>query len=149
MKRYNLAWIVFLGIMLIATLSACSKTKDNLIYVNDEQGFSMEFPERWGGEFEVVPYDHGLIISSKVNDIETLAYIHKYTMEEWQNLDYGSDIPLQFQTLGESSEAIFVLIYPGDVNYNIENEDSIKRNEEMVSDLMEGNFIFNLIERDK
>ena len=28
-------------------------------------------------------------------------------------------------------------------------KDSIKRNEEMVSDLMEGNFIFNLIERDK
>jgi len=149
MKRYNLTWIVFFSIMLIITLSACPRTKDSLIYVNVEQGFSIEFPESWGGEFEVVPYDHGLIISSEVNNIETLAYIHKYTMEEWQNLSHGSDIPVQFQTLGESSEAIFVLIYPGDVNYNIENEDSVKRNEEMVSDLMEGNFTFNLIVRDK
>lgn len=68
--------------MLIVTLSPCSKTKDNLIYVNDEQEFSIEFPKNWVGEFEVVPCDHGLIISSEVNDIETLAYIHKYTMEE-------------------------------------------------------------------
>ena len=87
-----------------------------------------------------------MIITSEANDIETLAYIHKYIIQEWQDLNYALDIPVQSQVLGENSEAIFVLIYPGDVNYNIENEDSGKRNEEMISDLIEEKFTFNLIE---
>lgn len=146
MKKYNLTWIILLVFLLTITLSACSKTKDSHIYANDEYGFSIEFPESWSGEFEVVPYEYGLIITSEVNDIETLAYIHKYTIQEWQDLNYGLDIPVQSQVLGENEEVIFVLIYPGDVNYNIENEDSVKRNEEMTTDLMEENFTFNWLD---
>ncbi|MBU5426912.1 hypothetical protein KQI41_10865 [Tissierella pigra] len=146
MKKYNLTWIIFLVFLLIVTLSACSETKENLIYTNDEYGFSIEFPESWSGEFEVIPYEYGLAITSQVNDIETLAYIHKYTIQEWQDLNYGLEIPVQHQVLGENEEVVFILIYPGDVNYNIENEDSVKRNEEMTTDLMEENFIFNWLD---
>lgn len=146
MKKYNLTWSIFLVFLLIITLSACSKTKDRPIYVNDEYGFSIEFPESWSGEFEVIPYEFGLIITSEVNDIEALAYINKYTIQEWQDLNYGLDIPVQYQVLGENEEVIFILIYPGDVNYNIENEDSVKRNEEMTTDLMEENFTFNWLD---
>ena len=146
MKKYNLTWITILVFLLIITLSACSKIKDSPIYVNDEYGFSIEFPENWSGEFEVIPYEFGLIITSEVNDIETLAYIHKYTIQEWQDLNYGLDIPVQYQVLGENAEVIFILIYPGDVNYNIENKNSVKRNEEMTTDLIEENFTFNWLD---
>lgn len=146
MKKYNLTWIIILLFLLIVILFAYSKTKDSPIYTNDEYGFSIEFPESWNDEFEVVPYEYGLVITSEVNDIETLAYIHKYPIKEWQDLNYGLDIPVQSQVLGENSEVIFVLIYPGDVNYNIEDEDSVRRNEEMTTDLMEENFTFNWID---
>lgn len=148
MKKYNLTQIILLVLLLIIALSACSKRKDSHVYANEEYGFSIEFPESWSGEFEVVPYEYGLTITSKVNDIEALAYIHKYTIQEWQDLNNGVDIPVQFQVLGENKEVIFVLIYPGDVNYNIESEDSIRRNKEMTLDLIEENFTFNWLDQD-
>lgn len=126
------------------TLSGCSKTRDSSLYVNDEYGFNMEFPESWDGEFEINPYDYGLIISSELNDITTLAYIHKYTVQEWEELNYGKDIPVSYQILEENTEEIFALIYPGDVNYDLENDKSVKRYEEMTSDLQEENFTFEL-----
>lgn len=126
------------------TLSGCSKTRDSSLYVNDEYGFNMEFPESWDGEFEINPYDYGLIISSELNDITTLAYIHKYTVQEWEELNYGKDIPVPYQILEENTEEIFALIYPGDVNYDLENDKSVKRYEEMTSDLQEENFTFEL-----
>lgn len=142
--------ISFLLVMLITfsfipfALSGCSKTEDNATYINDEYGFSMEFPESWDGEFEINPYDYGLIISSELNDITILAYIHKYTVQEWEELNNGEDIPVPCQILEENTEEIFALIYPGDVNYDIENENSVKRYEEMMKDLQEENFIFEL-----
>lgn len=113
-------------------------------YVNDEYGFSMDFPESWYGEFEVNPYEYGLIISSKSNSIETLAYIQNHTIQEWKELNYGDDIPVPYQVLEENKEEVFVLVYPGDVNYDIENENSVKKYEEMTKDLQEGNFTFKL-----
>ncbi|WP_301108331.1 hypothetical protein [Sporosarcina sp.] len=126
------------------TLSGCSKTKDNTVYINDEYGFSMEFPESWDGEFEINPYEYGLIISSELNEITTLAYIHKYTDQEWEELNYGTDLPVSYQMLEENKEDVFVLIYPGDVSYDIENEKSVKKYEEMILDLQGGNFTFEL-----
>lgn len=149
MKKYNLILITILSFLLIIILSACSKRKDIPTYVNNDYGFSIELPESWEGEFEVVPYDHRLVISSESNDIKTLAYIQKHTIEEWKHLNNGEDIPIQFQILGENSEAIFILAYPGDVNYNIENENSVKRNEEMRIDLMEEKFIFSFLEQER
>lgn len=125
-------------------LSGCSKTKDSAIYVNDDYEFSIELPESWSGEYEINPYDYGLIISSEVNDITTLAYIHKYTIQEWEDLNYGNDMPVPYQILEEDTETVFILIYPGDVNYDIENENSIKRHEEMTNDLEKENFTFKL-----
>ena len=125
-------------------LSGCSKTKDSAIYVNDEYGFSMEFPKSWSGEFEIHPYDYGLIISSEANDITALAYIQKYTIQEWEDINYGDDIPVLYQILEENTEEVFALIYPGDVNYDIENESSVKRHQEMTTDLEEENFTFKL-----
>ena len=142
MKKYNLIWIIILMII----LSACSITKGNTSYINNDYGFSIEFPESWNGEYEILTYDYGLAISSEVNEIETLAYIHRYTIQEWRDLNYGQDISVQSQVLGVNTEEIFILIYPGDVNYNIENQDSVKRNEEMIADLMEENFTFSLLE---
>lgn len=142
--------ILFLLVMLITfsiipfALPGCSKTEDSATYINDEYGFSMEFPESWDGEFEINPYDYGLIISSEINDITTLAYIHKYTVQEWEQLNYGKDIPVPYQILEENTEEIFALIYPGDVNYDLENDKSVKRYEEMTSDLQEENFTFEL-----
>ena len=142
--------ILFLLVMLITfsiipfALPGCSKTEDSATYINDEYGFSMEFPESWDGEFEINPYDYGLIISSELNDITTLAYIHKYTVQEWEQLNYGKDIPVPYQILEENTEEIFALIYPGDVNYDLENEKSVKRYEEMIKDLQEENFTFEL-----
>lgn len=140
----------FLLVMLIIfslnifILSGCSETKDNNKYVNDEYGFTMEFPKSWSGEFEISPYEYGLIISSKLNDITTLAYIQTYTIKEWEELNYGEDMPVAYQILDESTEEVFVLIYPGDVNYNIENEDSVRKYEEMTKDLQDENFTFEL-----
>ncbi len=130
--------------VLIFDLSGCSKTEDNSKYVNNEYGFSMEFPKSWSGEFEINNYDYGLIISSKLNDIATLAYIHKYRIHEWEELNYGVDLPVKYQILEENEEEVFVLVYPGDVNYEIENEKSVKKYEEMISDLQKENFIFEL-----
>ena len=135
-------FLIFSFILL--ALSGCSKTRDSSLYVNDEYGFSIEFPESWSGEFEVNPYDYGLIISSETNDIATLAYIHKYTSQEWQDMNYGADIPVPYQILEENTGAIFALIYPGDVNYDIGNENSVKKYKEMITDLEEENFTFKL-----
>ena len=44
----------------------------------------------------------------------------------------------------KNKEEIFALIYPGDVNYDLENENSVKIYEEMTSDLQEENFTFEL-----
>ena len=142
--------ILFLLVMLITfsiipfALPGCSKTEDSATYINDEYGFSMEFPESWDGEFEINPYDYGLIISSEINDITTLAYIQKYTVQEWKELNFGDSIPARYQILEENKEEVFVLIYPGDVNYDIENEKSVKKYEEMILDLREENFTFEL-----
>ena len=81
---------------------------------------------------------------NNLNDITTLAYIHKYTVQEWEQLNYGKDIPVPYQILEENTEEIFALIYPGDVNYDLENEKSVKRYEEMIKDLQEENFTFEL-----
>lgn len=142
--------ISFLLVMLIAfsvvafALSGCSKTEDSSEYVNDAYGFRMKFPESWSGEFEINPYDNGLIISSELNDITTLAYIHQYTIKEWKELNYGTDLPVPYQILEENKEEAFVLIYPGDVNHDMKNEKSVKRYEEMILDLQEENFTFEL-----
>ena len=128
----------------IFILSGCSKTDGSSEYINQEYGFSMNFPESWSEEFEINPYDYGLIISSEVNDITTLAYIHNYTIPEWEELNNGTDLPVPYQILEENKEEVFTLIYPGDVNYDIENEKSVKKYEEMILDLQEGNFTFEL-----
>ena len=144
--------ISFLLVMLVVfsiitfALSGCSKTKGSSKYVNEAYGFSMEFPESWSGEFEIKPYEYGLIISSELNDITTLAYIHQYTIKEWKELNYGTDLPVPYQILEENKEEAYVLIYPGDVNYDIENEKSVKKYEEMILDLQEENFTFKLID---
>lgn len=145
MKNYKLNRILVLIFVLIIMLSACSRNKENTIYINNEYEFSIEFPESWSGEFEVVPYEHGLTITSEVNEIDALAYINKYTTQEWKDLNYGLDIPVKFQILGENIESVFILIYPGDVNYNIKSENSIKKYEEMTGNLEDGKFTFNLI----
>lgn len=126
------------------TLSGCSKTEGSSKYVNEEYGFNMEFPESWSGEFEIKPYDYGLIISSELNNITTLAYIHQYTIKEWKELNYGTDLPVPYQILEENNEEAFVLIYPGDVNYDIKNKKSVKKYEEMILDLQDENFTFEL-----
>src|SRR5690554_4488780 len=118
MKKYYYFIGILSLLLLITTLSACSKTGDSTLYTNDDHGFRIEFPESWAEEFEVLPYDYGLVISSKVNEIETLAYIHTYTIKEWQDLNEGADLPVQSQVIGDNEEEIVVLIYPGDVNYN-------------------------------
>lgn len=145
LEKRKLSFFIVMFLMfsfILLALSGCSKTRDRSIYVNDEYGFSIEFPESWRGEFEVNPYDYGLIISSETNDITTLAYIHKYTSEEWQDMNYGADIPLPYQILEENTGAVFALIYPGDVNYDIENKNSVKKYKEMITDLGEENFTF-------
>ena len=145
-KRSASFLLVMLVVFSIITfaLSGCSKTEGSSKYVNEEYGFSMEFPESWSGEFEINAYDYGLIISSELNDITTLAYIHKYKVQEWQELNHGTDLPVPYQILEENKEEVFVLIYPGDVNYDIENEKSVKKYEEMILDLQEENFTFEL-----
>jgi hypothetical protein len=134
-KMFFMLVMIIIFSVIPFTISACSKTGDSTTYVNDEYGFSIAFPESWSGEFEITPYDYGLIISSEVNDITTLAYIQKYTTQEWEELNYGDDIPVPYQILEENIEAVFVLIYPGDVNYNTENENSVRKNKEMTTDL--------------
>lgn len=146
-KKRNLSFIVLMIIVLsliLFSLSGCSKSKNKSLYINDEYGFSMEFPKSWSGEFEVSSYDYGLIISSEANHITTLAYIHKYTIQEWEDLDYGAEIPVPYQILEESSEVVFALIYPGDINYDIGNENSVKKYEEMTTDLQKENFTFEI-----
>lgn len=143
-KVFSLLVVIIVFSFVIFALTGCSKKENNTIYTNDEYGFSMEFPESWNGEFEINPYDYGLIISSKLNDITTIAYIQKYTLQEWKKLNYGDDIPVPYQILEENTEEVFVLVYPGDVNYDIENEDSVKKYEEMIRDLQEENFTFKL-----
>lgn len=143
-KKRKISFLLVILVVFIFILSGCSKTEGSSGYANDEYGFSIEFPESWTGEFEINPYDYGLIISSELNDITILAYIHKYTFQEWQELNYGTDLPVPYQILEENKEEVFVLIYPGDVNYDIENEKSVKKYEEMMSDLQEENFTFEL-----
>lgn len=144
-RRLSFLIVMFLMFSFIPlALYGCSKPGDSSLYLNDEYGFSIEFPESWRGEFEINPYDYGLIISSEINDITTLAYIHKYTSQEWEDINYGADIPVPYQILGENAEAIYALIYPGDVNYDIEKENSVKKYKKMITDLEEENFTFKL-----
>lgn len=132
--------------IIIFTLSGCSKTESSSKYVDEAYGFIMEFPESWSGEFEIKPYEYGLIISSEFNNITTLAYIHQYTINEWKKLNYGTDLLVPYQILEENNEESYVLIYPGDVNYDIKNKKSVKKYEEMILDLQEENFTFKLID---
>lgn len=141
MKKIFVLLFIVLTLFLVI---GCSKTENSSEYVNEEYGFSMKFPDSWSGEFEINPYDYGLIISSEINDITTLAYIQKYTVQEWKELNFGDSIPARYQILEENKEEVFVLIYPGDVNYDIENEKSVKKYEEMILDLREENFTFEL-----
>ena len=141
---YLVLIMIFLGLITV-TISACTKTEEDSLYVNEDYAFSIEFPESWSGEFEINPYDKGLIISSEINKIGTLAYIHKYTIAEWEDLNRDEDIPVPYQILEENPEFIILLIYPGDVNYELEDEKSVKRYKEMTSDLEKENFNFQLM----
>lgn len=138
---YSILIIIILGLILF-TLSGCTEVEEDPVYVNEEYGFSIEFPESWSGEFEINPYDKGLVISSEVNNIGTLGYIHKYTTIEWKELNNGEDLPVPYQILEENPETIILLIYPGDVNYDLDDENSVKKYEEMTRDLKEENFTF-------
>ena len=155
MYSRKLSILLVMLIIVSMFLTACGPIENNTInnkktgkgsvYVNEEYGFYIEFPESWEGGYEIKPDDNGLIISSEVNNITTLAYIHKYTTQEWEELNNGEDLPIEYQILGEDTAAVFVLIFPGDVNYDVGNEKSVQRYEEMVFDLKTENFTFGLI----
>lgn len=105
----------------------------------------MTFPSSWNGQFEIIKDKDALVISSKINEIEKLGSIHRYTNEEWKNLNHGFDIPVSFEILGQTLKQVFVLVHPSDVNYNLENENSVKKYEEMSNDLSKKNFRFKIL----
>ena len=84
-----------------------------------------------------------------LNEIESLASIHRYTNTEWKNLNYGSDIPVAYDILSHDSDLIFALLYTSDVNYNFENESSVKKYKDMTNDLKNKRFTFEILENKK
>lgn len=127
------------------SLGSFKRLSDKPIYF-DEYGFSITFPSSWDGEFEISKDKNALVISSKINEIESLASIHRYTNTEWKNLNYGSDIPVPYDILSQDSDLVFALLYTSDVNYNLENESSVKKYEDMIKDLKNKNFSFEILE---
>lgn len=112
----------------------------------EEYGFSIIFPSSWDGEFEISKDKDALVISSKINEIESLASIHRYTNVEWKNLNYGLDIPVQYDILSQDLDSVFALLYTSDVSYNLENENSVKKYKEMSNDLKNKHFKFEILE---
>lgn len=133
-------------IVIVGEFSHREYLEDAFVYTNEEHKYTMSFPKSWEGQFELTQDKNTLVISSKVNEIERLGSIHRYTDLEWKNLNYGYDIPVEYEILNQNSSSIFIITYPSDVSYNLENKNSVKKYEEMSNDLRKKNFTFNIIE---
>lgn len=126
------------------SLGSFKKLSKGNIYINNDLGFTMKFPESWSGQFEINKVEDALRISSKRNEIINLGTLHKYTTEGWALLDDGEVLPVRYDVLGKTSDYVFVIMHPSDVAYNLNNPNSVKKYEQMSGDLINKNYVFTI-----
>lgn len=76
----------------------------------------------------------------------TLCYIFKTPMEEWIAGGRSADVPTAFRVLGETDAYVYRMVFPGDVNYDPENQAQTQRYEEMWDTLYSGDLAFEIFD---
>lgn len=112
-------------------------------YVNQELGFSVEFPGTWKDKYtvETNPSDESgssVVVSTTWGG--TLCYVFRYTTEEWAESGYGESIPVEYRVSGKSDHYVYLMLFPGDVQYDPGNEEQVDTYNEMRTDLLSSNF---------
>ncbi len=128
-------------IICISMISGCSSespadSADPVVYENRELGFSIEFPDTWENRYSVEAnpdYPSGVIVKTEWGG--TLCFIYKETAEEWKENGEGESIPVEYRVLGENDERVYILYFPSDANYDIEDEEQTRVYQEMREDL--------------
>ena len=114
-------------------------------YTNEELGFRIEFPSEWKGKYSVIKnpgswdfegeVDNSVMINTTSGWCGTLCYIFRETIEEWNEWGRGENSPVAFRLLAENDKFAYVMRFPGDVQWDTENEEQTKEYYDMINDL--------------
>lgn len=129
------------------------------IYENAALGFRLRLPADWAGQYIVEPHptsENAVVFCTKATEEPgwrtedfwggTLCYIFKTPMEEWIAGGRGADAPTAFRVLGETDAYVYRMVFPGDVNYDPENQAQTQRYEEMWDTLYSGDLAFEILD---
>lgn len=152
-------WCSVFAILLGVLLTGCG-TGSSEVYENVALGFRMQLPAEWAGQYIVEPHptsENAVIFYTKATDEPgwrtedfwggTLCYIFKTPMEEWLASGRGADAPTEFRILGENDAYVYRMVFPGDMNYDPENQAQTQRYEEMWDTLFNGDLSFAILEQ--
>lgn len=152
-------WCSVFAILLGVLLTGCG-TGLSEVYENVALGFRMQLPAEWAGQYIVEPHptsENAVIFYTKATDEPgwrtenfwggTLCYIFKTPMVEWLAGGCGADAPTEFRILRETDEFVYRMVFPGDMNYDPENQAQTQRYEEMWDTLFNGDLSFEILEQ--
>ena len=143
MKRVGLIAIIFALTVVCCILIYTSYRGKEVVYANEELGFQMAFPNHWKTQFTIKedPEQNRVELTSPQNKIGTLAYIIKYEQEEWVPEHVGTT----YQILAEQAPYIYILTYPGDVQWDLGDKKAEEKHKELRGDLEQKNYRFSLL----
>ncbi len=110
---------------------------NSVVYMNREMGFSVEFPDTWKNRYKVRvnPGDSSSLVIEVSEWGGTLGFISRETVKEWTESGKGELIPVPYRVLAENSEYVYILYFPSDANYDVEDEEQVDTYQEMTDDL--------------
>ena len=114
------------------------------VYTDDILGFDIEIPIKWKNKYTIEPNIGARNMTADERDSVAvitllkmsghLCYIFRYTQDEWAESGYGELIPVAHRVMAENSEFIYVMIFPGDVQYDHTDKEQEKEYREMQED---------------
>lgn len=120
-------------------------TQREVVFTSGELGFRMTVPNRWGRQLALIPDETNpqttAVFTSPDNKIGHLAYVQKYTLADWAGVTVGTT----YQELGKNEQHIFILTYPGDVQWDINDKQSEKAYQELGQQFLDGNYTFEIV----
>ena len=108
----------------------------SVAYENRDLGFRIEFPDTWKNRYivEADPNNSsGVVVKAEWGGI--LCDIFKSTKEQWEEAEKNDWINVEYRVLGESGEYIYLMYFPSDVQYDMEDEEQTRIYREMREDL--------------
>ena len=111
----------------------------SVAYENRDLGFRIEFPDTWESRYRVEAdpdNPSGIIVEMAETEWGgILCFIFKNTKEQWEEAEKNDWINVEYRVLGESGEYVYLMYFPSDVQYNMEDEEETRIYEEMREDL--------------